>query len=405
MLQLIVRSTRHHDLSGYQALLPLPRIRPVKTGELGRPGERISKGSIAGDTSGTSDLIDSIAVRHAIICVFLLVAATYAVCEPTGSHNGEICGIVFNESGDPASNVQLAAMLQAPGGHTGGYPGTYADESGHYCIGGLPLGRYTLSGDDEGLGYPMRDLSFYSWHSPAPHVTLTPEKPDANLDWKLPFRAGFLYLRIPAAHSAQEMVPMAVELVLRTRPRLGRMSAILTPEMGKSVEVRYLLPPQEDVLLRVSAPGHQSKADDDCRGKLLNVDPGAIAHVSITSLFPCSVLLGTAAHAARAAAHPALPANEVSTKTGIVAPQLIHSVEAKYSAEALKAHYEGVCLVQLVVDTDDSPTDVRIIRPLGMHLDENAIEAVKQYRFKPGTIHGRPVPMRISLAVPFRLPK
>lgn len=197
---------------------------------------------------------------------------------------------------------------------------------------------------------------------------------------------------------------MTVELAVRARPRLGRMSAIITPDMGKSVEARYLLPPQENVLLRVSAQSHQDKADE-CREKLLNVRPGAIAHVSITSLVPCSALLGSGAHAAVAAAHSAPPVNEISSHPGVVAPQLIHSVKANYSAEALKAHYEGVCLVQLVVDTDGSPTDVRIIRPLGMHLDKNAIRAVMQYRFKPGILHGRPAPMRISIEVPFRLPK
>lgn len=251
----------------------------------------------------------------------------------------------------------------------------------------------------------MRDLSFYSWHSPAPHVTLTPEKPDANLDWKLPFRAGFLYLRIPAAHSAQEMVPMAVELVLRTRPRLGRISDVITPKMGESDEVKFLLPPQENVLLRVTAAGHQSHADGGCRGMLLNVLPGAIEHVSIASLVRCSALPRSGANTSEAATPVARPVDEMSSQLGKVAPWLIHSVKANYSAEAVKAHYEGVCLVQLVVDTDGRPTDVRIIRPLGMHLDENALQAVMQYRFKPGILHGRPTPMRISISVPFRLPK
>jgi TonB family protein len=349
-------------------------------------------------------MIDSIAVRHAIIGVFLLVAATNAICQPTGSDKGQICGIVFNENGDPASNVYVVAMLQSPGGHTGGYPSTYADESGHYCIGGLPLGRYTLSGDDEGLGYPMRGLSFYSWHSPAPHVALIPAKSDANLDWKLPFRAGFLYLHIPAVHSAQEMVPIAVELIVRARPKLGRISDVTSPKMGKSDEIKFLLPPQEDVLLRVTAADHQSQADGGCRGMLLNVPPGAIEHVSIASLVRCSSLSRTGANTSEVAKPAAPPEDEMSSQLGKVAPRLIHSVKANYSAEAIKAHYEGVCLVQLVVDTEGRPADVRIIRPLGMYLDENAIQAVMQYRFKPGILHGEQAPMRISIAVPFRLP-
>lgn len=130
-------------------------------------------------------------MRHAIVCVCLLVAASYAVCQPSESANGKICGIVFNESGDPASNVHVIAMLQWPGGHTGGYPGTYADESGHYCIGRLPLGRYTLSGDDEGLGYPERGLSFYHGVLRPPQVTLTRQRSDANPGLENPISSRF----------------------------------------------------------------------------------------------------------------------------------------------------------------------------------------------------------------------
>lgn len=72
---------------------------------------------------------------------------------------------MLNESGDPASNVQLTAMMQSPGGHSGGYPNTFTDESGRYCFDGLPFGSYILSGDDEGLGYPMRKFVLFMAYS------------------------------------------------------------------------------------------------------------------------------------------------------------------------------------------------------------------------------------------------
>lgn len=345
-------------------------------------------------------------MRQTVICVILLLAAT-CVFSQSGPANGKVCGSVIDENGSPASHVKVAALIMSVGGHTGGYPSTFADESGHYCIDRLPLGRYTLSGDDKGLGYPMRGNSFYTWRSPAPEVDLTPQKPHADLDWKLPFRAGFLYLNLPAAQSSDEVVPITIKLVAASRPRFGMMSITALPETGNSKEIPVLLPPQEDVFLIVSVPSDQRCPGDERRGKLLNVLPGAIEHVSVGSLGCYSARMGKSAPMAQPqSAHLVpLPVNDSPGQTRVVAPRLIESVVAKYSPEALEARYEGVCLVQLVVDAEGRATDMHVIRDLGMHLDENAIGAVTQYRFKPGMIGGRPTPMRISIAVPFKLPK
>lgn len=221
-------------------------------------------------------------MRNTIICTCLLLVASFAHSQPSGPENGKICGIVLDESGDPASNVRVIAMLLWPGGHSGGYPGTHTDKSGRYCIDGLPLGSYILSGDDEGLGYPMQGDSFFSWPSPAPQVTLTSEKPNANFDWKIPFRAGFLYLRLPASDSAG--VSITAKLVVRSRPSLGRMSITTVSEMGKSKQVTILLPSQEDVLLSVSASGYESWPGDNGETKVLKVLPGAIVDIVVPPL-------------------------------------------------------------------------------------------------------------------------
>jgi protein TonB len=44
---------------------------------------------------------------------------------------------------------------------------------------------------------------------------------------------------------------------------------------------------------------------------------------------------------------------------------------------------KGVVTVSFVVDTGGHPTDVRVVKSLGMGLDKEAIEAVSQYRFTP----------------------
>jgi TonB family protein len=85
-------------------------------------------------------------------------------------------------------------------------------------------------------------------------------------------------------------------------------------------------------------------------------------------------------------------------------PTVLHSVEAEFSDEARRAKYQGVCLISLIVDTQGNPQNIRIARALGMGLDEKAIEAIRQYKFRPAMKDGKtPVPVMITIEVDFRL--
>ncbi|MGB7352846.1 MAG: TonB family protein [Acidobacteriaceae bacterium] len=86
---------------------------------------------------------------------------------------------------------------------------------------------------------------------------------------------------------------------------------------------------------------------------------------------------------------------------GITAPKLIHSVVPQLSDEAHKAHYGGTCLLSLMVGADGVPRRVYVVRPLGMGLDQRAVEAVKQFRYEPATREGMPVPVQITVKVVF----
>lgn len=90
---------------------------------------------------------------------------------------------------------------------------------------------------------------------------------------------------------------------------------------------------------------------------------------------------------------------------GISSPKLIYSVEAEFSDEARRAKYEGTVVVSLIVDAQGNPQNVHTSRSLGMGLDEKAIEAVRQYKFKPSidTKTGKAVPVIVNVEVHFRL--
>jgi TonB family protein len=88
---------------------------------------------------------------------------------------------------------------------------------------------------------------------------------------------------------------------------------------------------------------------------------------------------------------------------GVAPPVPIYAPEAEFSDEARRSKYQGVCLISIIVDTQGNPQNPRVVQRLGMGLDEKAIEAIRRYKFKPGTKDGKPVPVLITIEVDFRM--
>ncbi len=88
---------------------------------------------------------------------------------------------------------------------------------------------------------------------------------------------------------------------------------------------------------------------------------------------------------------------------GVSAPSVLFKVEPEYSEEARKAKFQGTVVLSIIVDPTGKARDIKVIRPLGLGLDEKAIEAVMKWRFKPGQKDGAPVPVQATVEVNFRL--
>ncbi len=88
---------------------------------------------------------------------------------------------------------------------------------------------------------------------------------------------------------------------------------------------------------------------------------------------------------------------------GVSAPVVIHSVQPEFSDQARQSNFQGSVALQLIVDANGNPQNIHITRHLGMGLDEKAIEAVQQYKFKPATYQGHPVAVQIIVNVDFHL--
>ena len=88
---------------------------------------------------------------------------------------------------------------------------------------------------------------------------------------------------------------------------------------------------------------------------------------------------------------------------GITAPVVIQKVDPQYSEEARKARYQGTVVLEAIVRRDGTCDIQRIVRSLGFGLDENAIQALKQWRFRPGMRNGVPVDVSLNIEVNFNL--
>jgi protein TonB len=72
-------------------------------------------------------------------------------------------------------------------------------------------------------------------------------------------------------------------------------------------------------------------------------------------------------------------------------PVIISQVDPEFSEEARKAKFQGMCSLNIIVEPDGTPSNIRVLVSLGMGLDEKAIEAVKKWRFRPSMKDGHPV--------------
>jgi TonB family protein len=88
---------------------------------------------------------------------------------------------------------------------------------------------------------------------------------------------------------------------------------------------------------------------------------------------------------------------------GVKPPKPLSAREPVFTDAARNNHVQGVVGLNVVVGSGGTVEQVRIVKPMGMGLDENAIEAVKTWRFQPATKDGVHVPVRAYIEVDFHL--
>jgi bla regulator protein blaR1 len=162
-------------------------------------------------------------------------------------------------------------------------------------------------------------------------------------------------------------------------------------------------------IVRIMTPDSAMKLTLTRKLLLTAIGIGAIAGPILVGLVNAP-LVNAQSPQASAAPRPAEPAhflappNQVYHVGGEVsAPKLIFAPDPEYTEKARQAKYQGVCVVALIVDEQGNPQRVQIVRHLGMGLDKKAVEAVRQYKFKPAMLRGNPVAVTVNIEVNFRI--
>ena len=90
---------------------------------------------------------------------------------------------------------------------------------------------------------------------------------------------------------------------------------------------------------------------------------------------------------------------------GVESPQVLYEEKPAYTAGAMRAKVQGIVEVEAVVLPDGSVGQVRVARSLDdrFGLDEKALEAVRRWRFRPGTRQGKPVSVLVNIELTFTL--
>lgn len=85
------------------------------------------------------------------------------------------------------------------------------------------------------------------------------------------------------------------------------------------------------------------------------------------------------------------------------APKVIFSPDPEYSEKARKKKAHGTVILETTVGTDGHTHDIRVVKPLEYGLSEQAVKALRNWKFEPGMLDGQPVPVLLQIEMDFRL--
>jgi TonB family protein len=155
--------------------------------------------------------------------------------------------------------------------------------------------------------------------------------------------------------------------------------------------------PKLAMIAAIDAPDHSplpNIGDPNALGSLLSGGPGTLGGIG-TGKGPS---VGSGERGAGVGSD-----GPVRPGAGVTMPVVVRKVEPEYSEEARKARANGLVVIYCEVGPDGKPRNLRVSQSFGLGLDEEAMKAVSQWLFRPGTKDGKPVTVAASIEVAFHL--
>jgi TonB family protein len=109
--------------------------------------------------------------------------------------------------------------------------------------------------------------------------------------------------------------------------------------------------------------------------------------------------------AAADATHSSMPGTTQRVSSGVVAPKLAHTVAIQADDRLILTGIRRTIVVGMTIDKNGVPSDLKVLRSSGGALDQNVLQAVSQYRFRPGTLDNQPVSFPFSLELVVQGPR
>ncbi len=319
--------------------------------------------------------------------------------------NGSIAGVIV----DPTGALVPRAQVTATNIDTGVTIMAVTDNTGRYLFSGLPPGPYNVEVVAKGFKRLLQENV---------HVAA---KQQVELDIKLTVNAESTSISVtgaPAGVSPGQLPTIVVEAPASNLARPQRVSAGVVegnliykvdpvyPDIAKKAHVQGAVVLQaviakdgtvKNLTLISGAPMLVVSAIEAVqqwkyKPYILNGEPTEV-ETTITVNYSFSPDQG----------QPGVSSLTGGSESPKSIPVPLYVVQPEYTQQAREAKVSGVVLVNLVVDEQGRPQNVHILRGLGDGLDEKAVEAVKQYKFKPAMVDGTPVPVTLNVEVNFKL--
>ncbi len=99
------------------------------------------------------------------------------------------------------------------------------------------------------------------------------------------------------------------------------------------------------------------------------------------------------------------PATPIPVGGEVKAPVKCFSPPPRYTENARKARIQGAVVVEAIIDKKGNVNGVKVLKGLSEDLDQAAAYAVRRWKFRPATLHGKPVAVIYNLRINFRLEK